>query len=76
MDALWGTIEPFASYAFNKSHAAGYALVSYWTAYMKANYTAEYMAALLDVGWRQERQVRDLPVGLPSPWHFGVAAGH
>lgn len=47
VDALWGTIEPFASYAFNKSHAAGYGLVSYWTAYLKANYTAEYMAALL-----------------------------
>ncbi|MDO4911133.1 MAG: DNA polymerase III subunit alpha [Corynebacterium sp.] len=45
--ALWDTIEPFASYAFNKSHAAGYGLVSYWTAYLKANYTAEYMAALL-----------------------------
>lgn len=47
VDALWGTIEPFASYAFNKSHAAGYGLVSYWTAYLKANYTQEYMAALL-----------------------------
>lgn len=47
IDALWGTIEPFASYAFNKSHAAGYGLVSFWTAYLKANYTAEYMAALL-----------------------------
>ncbi|AZA13921.1 DNA polymerase III subunit alpha [Corynebacterium choanae] len=45
--ALWGTIEPFASYAFNKSHAAGYGLVSFWTAYLKANYTSEYMAALL-----------------------------
>ena len=47
VDALWGTIEPFASYAFNKSHAAGYGLVSFWTAYLKANYPAEYMAALL-----------------------------
>ncbi|WP_027943323.1 DNA polymerase III subunit alpha [Amycolatopsis taiwanensis] len=45
--ALWDTILPFAGYAFNKSHAAGYALVGYWTAYLKANYTAEYMAALL-----------------------------
>ena len=45
--ALWDTIEPFASYAFNKSHAAGYGLVSFWTAYLKANYPAEYMAALL-----------------------------
>lgn len=44
---LWDIILPFASYAFNKSHAAGYGLVSYWTAYLKANYTAEYMAALL-----------------------------
>lgn len=47
IQALWDTILPFAGYAFNKSHAAGYALVGYWTAYLKANYTAEYMAALL-----------------------------
>ncbi|MDL9944436.1 DNA polymerase III subunit alpha [Gordonia sp. ABSL11-1] len=45
--ALWDTILPFAGYAFNKSHAAGYALVGYWTAYLKANYPAEYMAGLL-----------------------------
>ncbi|WP_298180980.1 DNA polymerase III subunit alpha [Saccharomonospora sp.] len=47
IQALWDTILPFAGYAFNKSHAAGYGLVSYWTAYLKANYPAEYMAALL-----------------------------
>ncbi|EHI14961.1 DNA polymerase III subunit alpha [Mycolicibacterium thermoresistibile] len=45
--ALWDTVLPFADYAFNKSHAAGYGLVSYWTAYLKANYPAEYMAGLL-----------------------------
>ncbi|MCP3799234.1 DNA polymerase III subunit alpha [Allokutzneria sp. A3M-2-11 16] len=45
--ALWDTILPFAGYAFNKSHAAAYGLISYWTAYLKANYRAEYMAALL-----------------------------
>ncbi|BBY67441.1 DNA-directed DNA polymerase [Mycolicibacterium helvum] len=45
--ALWDTILPFAGYAFNKSHAAGYGLVSYWTAYLKANFPAEYMAGLL-----------------------------
>ena len=45
--ALWDTVLPFAGYAFNKSHAAGYGLVSFWTAYLKANYPAEYMAALL-----------------------------
>jgi DNA polymerase-3 subunit alpha len=45
--ALWDTILPFAGYAFNKSHAAAYGLISYWTAFLKANYTPEYMAALL-----------------------------
>ncbi len=47
IDALWGTLLPFCDYGFNKSHTAGYGLVSYWTAYLKANYPAEYMAALL-----------------------------
>ncbi|MGI8882425.1 MAG: DNA polymerase III subunit alpha [Jatrophihabitans sp.] len=45
--ALWDTLLPFCDYGFNKSHAGGYAVVSYWTAYLKANYPAEYMAALL-----------------------------
>ncbi len=45
--ALWETLVPFADYAFNKSHAAAYGVISYWTAYLKANYPAEYMAALL-----------------------------
>jgi len=47
VDALWAAMEPFADYAFNKSHTAAYGLVSYQTAYLKANYPAEYMAALL-----------------------------
>ena len=38
---------PFADYAFNKAHSAGYGVLSYWTAYLKANYPADYMAALL-----------------------------
>ena len=45
--ALWETLLPFAGYAFNKAHSAGYGVLSYWTAYLKANYPAEYMAALL-----------------------------
>ncbi|GAB2879162.1 DNA polymerase III subunit alpha [Nocardioides pacificus] len=45
--ALWDTLLPFSDYAFNKAHSAAYGLVSYWTAYLKANYPAEYMAALL-----------------------------
>ena len=44
---LWDVLVPFSDYAFNKAHTAAYGLVSYWTAYLKANYPAEYMAALL-----------------------------
>ena len=47
INALWNTLLPFCDYGFNKSHTAGYGMVSYWTAYLKANYPAEYMAALL-----------------------------
>jgi DNA polymerase-3 subunit alpha len=47
INKLWETLVPFSDYAFNKAHSAGYGLVSYWTAYLKANYPAEYMAALL-----------------------------
>ena len=45
--ALWDALLPFSDYAFNKAHSAAYGMVSYWTAYLKANYPAEYMAALL-----------------------------
>ncbi len=45
--ALWDILLPFSDYAFNKAHSAAYGLVSYWTAYLKAHYPAEYMAALL-----------------------------
>lgn len=44
---LWEILVPFADYAFNKSHSAAYGVVTYWTAYLKANYPTEYMAALL-----------------------------
>ncbi|MGH3330859.1 MAG: DNA polymerase III subunit alpha [Nocardioidaceae bacterium] len=44
---LWDILLPFSDYAFNKAHSAAYGMVSYWTAYLKANYPAEYMAALL-----------------------------
>ncbi len=47
IDKLWETLIPFSDYAFNRAHSAGYGLVSYWTAYLKANYPTEYMAALL-----------------------------
>jgi DNA polymerase-3 subunit alpha len=44
---LWEVLIPFSDYAFNRAHSAGYGMVSYWTAYLKANFPTEYMAALL-----------------------------
>lgn len=46
-EKLFDEMESFAKYAFNKSHAAAYAMVSYWTAYLKARYTKEYYASLI-----------------------------
>ncbi len=46
-ETLWQLFEPFQSYGFNKAHAASYGMVSYQTAYMKANYPVEYMTALM-----------------------------
>ncbi len=45
--AIWDILVPFSDYAFNKAHTASYGLVAYWTAYLKAKYPSEYMAALL-----------------------------
>jgi DNA polymerase-3 subunit alpha len=47
IEKLWQILIPFSDYAFNRAHSAGYGLLSFWTAYLKANYPTEYMAALL-----------------------------
>ena len=47
IEELWKTLIPFSDYAFNRAHSAGYGVLSFWTAYLKANYPTEYMAALL-----------------------------
>lgn len=47
MEKFWSQLEDFASYCFNKSHAACYALIAYWTAYLKAHYPDAFMAALM-----------------------------
>ncbi len=48
-EKVWSYIEAFANYGFNKAHAASYAMISYHTAYLKANYPVEYMAAMMSV---------------------------
>ena len=47
-EEVFALVEPFAGYAFGKAHAVSYGLISYWTAYLKANYPAEYMVSLLN----------------------------
>lgn len=54
---VWQLLLPFAGYAFNKAHAVCYAIVAYQTAYLKANYPVEYMAALLSVYHDKEDRV-------------------
>ena len=72
---LWDILVPFSDYAFNKAHTAGYGLVSYWTAYLKANYPAEYMAALLTSVGDDKDKSRGLPRRVPADGHQGAAAG-
>ncbi len=81
-DAIFDLLERFAEYGFNKSHAAAYALVAYQTAYMKANYPVEFMAAsmTLDMGntdklaeFRAEAERLGLKVDPPSINRSGVA---
>ena len=47
VEKFWAELQGFADYAFNKSHAASYGLISYWTAYLKTNYPSAFMAALM-----------------------------
>ncbi len=81
-DAIFDLLERFAEYGFNKSHAAAYALVAYQTAYMKANYPVEFMAAsmTLDMGntdklseFRAEAERLDIKVEAPSVNRSGAA---
>ena len=74
IQALWDVMLPFSGYAFNKSHTAGYGLVSFWTAYLKANYPAEYMAALLTSVGDDKDKMADLPGRVPQDGHQGAAA--
>jgi DNA polymerase III subunit alpha len=46
-ESIWDLMVPFAAYGFNKAHAASYGMVAYWTAYMKAEYTVEFMTSLM-----------------------------
>jgi DNA polymerase III subunit alpha len=57
VDELWENIKPFATYAFNKAHAASYGMVSYQTGYMKANYPVQYMTSILQAEFGDTEKV-------------------
>ena len=63
-EQVWSFIEAFANYGFNKAHAASYAMIAYETAYLKANYPVEYMAALMSVESASHSMNRDERVAL------------
>ncbi|NCN45055.1 MAG: DNA polymerase III subunit alpha [Candidatus Pacebacteria bacterium CG10_big_fil_rev_8_21_14_0_10_36_11] len=65
-EKVWSFIEAFANYGFNKSHAASYAMISYQTAYLKANYPVEYMAALMTVETNSHSMTSDEKVNLAT----------
>jgi DNA polymerase-3 subunit alpha len=86
--AIFDTIDKFAEYGFNKSHSAAYAMVSYQTAYLKANYPVEFMAALMTseignpdkltnfINEAREMEIEILPPSVnESDLHFTPAAG-
>ncbi len=61
---VWEYIEAFANYGFNKAHAASYAMIAYQTAWLKANYTVEYMTALMSVESASHSMNRDTKVAV------------
>jgi len=80
-EEIFDLVDRFANYGFNKSHAAAYALVAYQTAYMKANYPAEFMAAIMSLdlqntdklaGFKKDLQQMDIPLLGPDVNASGV----
>ena len=69
MEAFWDHLEEFANYCFNKSHAACYAMIAYWTAYIKAHYPSAFMAALMtsDAG-----NIDRLSIEIAECKHMGI----
>ena len=70
LEKIWADWEKFASYAFNKSHAACYSWVAFQTAYLKANYPAEYMAAIMS---RRRDQITEITKLMDECKSLGIA---
>ncbi len=70
LEKIWADWEKFASYAFNKSHAACYSWVAFQTAYLKANYPAEFMAAIMS---RRRDQISEITKLMDECKSMGIA---
>jgi DNA polymerase-3 subunit alpha len=68
-ETFWAQLEEFANYCFNKSHAACYGLVSYWTAYLKAHYPDAFMAALMT---SDADDIDRLAIEIAESQHMGI----
>ncbi|MCX6816387.1 MAG: OB-fold nucleic acid binding domain-containing protein, partial [Candidatus Beckwithbacteria bacterium] len=68
-DRVWGYIEKFAGYGFNKAHATAYAMIAYQTAYLKVNYPVEFMAALLTA---ESNNKDKIPVAVEEAKRLGI----
>jgi DNA polymerase III subunit alpha len=68
-EKFWDQLEEFANYCFNKSHAACYGLISYWTAYLKAHYPDAFMAALMT---SDEDNIDRLAIEISECQHMGI----
>lgn len=69
MEKFWAQLEEFANYCFNKSHAACYGLIAYWTAYLKAHYPDAFMAALMT---SDRDNIDRLAVEIAECKHMGI----
>lgn len=70
MERFWKQLEDFAAYCFNKSHAACYGLIAYWTAYLKAHYPSAFMAALMTSDYDD---IDRLAIEITECKHMGIA---
>jgi len=68
-EKFWAQLEEFANYCFNKSHAACYGLISYWTAYLKAHYPDAFMAALMT---SDQNDIDRLAIEINECKHMGI----
>lgn len=69
MEVFWKQLEDFAAYCFNKSHAACYGLIAYWTAYLKAHYPEAFMAALMT---SDQDDIDRLAIEITECQHMGI----